>query len=258
MQLQFKNKKALKDYLDKAVEKYNHPDFIESDPIQLPHLFSIKEDIEIVGLLVSTIAWGNRKSIINNGRKLIEIMQNQPYNFVTNYDENLAKDLKFVHRTFNAQDLDFFFRSLQYIYKNEGLEATFTKNESIWGAQGRIISFRNKFLETLHDNRSTKHISNPTKNSAAKRLNMFLRWMCRQDNKGVDFGIWKSIPMSELNIPLDVHTANIGRQLGLISRSQNDGKTLDEIMSQLRAFDPVDPAKYDFALFGIGAFESKF
>lgn len=247
--------KELKDFLDKKAEQYNSPNFIETDPIQIPHQFTNKEDIEIIGLLVSTIAWGNRTSIIKSGKKILEIMQYQPYEFIKNYSEELAKDLKFVHRTFNAQDLDFFFRSLHNIYSKGSLEDCFVQSNLSFGAQGRIISFRNTFLETMHDLRSEKHISDPRKNSAAKRLNMFLRWMVRKDNKGVDFGIWDSISMSELNIPLDVHTANIGRKLGLITRTQNDGKTLNEIMDVLREFDPNDPAKYDFALFGIGAFE---
>jgi len=165
--------------------------------------------------------------------------------------------LKFVHRTFNYQDLDFFFRSLQNIYLTSNLEQAFSPHPSIFGANGRIINFRTRFFETEHDNRSEKHVSNPLKNSAAKRLNMFLRWLCRKDENGVDFGIWNSIPLSELNVPLDVHTATVGRKLGLITRKQNDGKTLEELMEQLRRFDPNDPSKYDFALFGIGAFEGK-
>ncbi len=252
----FENENQLIDFLNEKVIKYNTKDFIPTDPIQIPHLFSKKEDIEISALLLSTIAWGNRTSIINNGKKLMEIMQNNPYEFILHYKEEYAKDLKFVHRTFNAQDLDFFFRSLNNIYLNKGgLEKAFEKHPTIFGANGRIVNFRKHFFETEHDSRSEKHVSNPLKNSAAKRLNMFLRWMSREDENSVDFGIWKSIPMSELNIPLDVHTANSARKLGLIIRKQNDGKTLEEIMVQLRKFDPKDPSKYDFALFGIGAFE---
>lgn len=258
MAIPFKNENQLIEFLNEKVIQYNTKDFIDSDPVQLPHLFSKKEDIEIVALIVSTIAWGNRTSIINNGKKLLEIMQHSPFDFILNYSDELAKDLKFVHRTFNHQDLDFFFRSLRNIYQNGDLESTFSSHPTIFGANGRIINFRTKFFETEHDIRSEKHVSNPLKNSAAKRLNMFLRWLCREDEKGVDFGIWKSISMSELNVPLDVHTATIGRKLGLITRTQNDGKTLDELMSKLRKFDPNDPSKYDFALFGIGAFEKLF
>jgi len=253
----FKSEQQLIEYLNKKVIQYNTKDFIDTDPIQLPHLFSKKEDIEIVALIISTIAWGNRTSIINNGKKLLEIMQHSPHEFINNYSDELAKDLKFVHRTFNYQDLDFFFRSLQNIYLTSNLEQAFSPHPSIFGANGRIINFRTRFFETEHDNRSEKHVSNPLKNSAAKRLNMFLRWLCRKDENGVDFGIWNSISLSELNVPLDVHTATVGRKLGLITRKQNDGKTLEELMQQLRRFDPNDPSKYDFALFGIGAFEGK-
>ena len=245
----------LKEFLDFKAEEYNSPQFIESDPIQLPHRFSKKEDIEITSFLVSTIAWGNRKSIIKSGEKLLEIMQNNPFDFIQNYKDKVAKDLKFVHRTFNTIDLDFFFRSLQNIYQKGGMEKAFSPHPTLFGSQGRIVQFRNTFLETEHLDRSQKHISNPEKNSAAKRINMFLRWMVRNDQKGVDFGIWNSIQTSELSIPLDVHTSNISRKLNLISRKQNDGKALEELMINLREFDPVDPSKYDFALFGLGAFE---
>jgi uncharacterized protein (TIGR02757 family) len=249
------NQIELKEYLDFKVEEYNSPKFIDSDPIQLPHRFTKKEDIEIVSFLVSTIAWGNRTSIIKSGENLLNIMGNSPHDFIQNYSEKQAKHLKFVHRTFNSNDLDFFFRSLRNIYKNGDLEKIFKTHNTIFGSQGRIINFRNTFLETHHEPRSEKHISNPYKNSAAKRLNMLLRWLVRKDNKGVDFGIWNSIQASELSIPLDVHTANIARKLGLITRKQNDGKALEEMMNLLREFDVNDPSKYDFALFGIGVFE---
>ena len=249
------NQIELKEYLDFKAEEYNSPKFIDSDPIQLPHRFTKKEDIEIVSFLVSTIAWGNRTSIIKSGEKLLQIMENSPYEYIQNYTDNHAKHLKFVHRTFNSNDLDFFFRSLQNIYKSGNLESAFIKHNEVFGSQGRIINFRSLFLETEHELRSQKHVSNPAKNSAAKRLNMFLRWMVRKDNKGVDFGIWDSIPAGELSIPLDVHTANIARKLGLITRKQNDGKALEEMMIKLREFDCNDPSKYDFALFGIGVFE---
>ena len=242
----------LREYLDFKAEQYNTRAFIESDPIQLPHRFTKKEDIEIVSFLISTIAWGKRGMIIKNGDRLIEIMENNPHEFILNYT---SRKLEFVHRTFNAIDLDFFFRSLRNIYENDGLENSFSVHPEIEGIKGRIVHFRERFLETEHEKRSEKHISNPMKGSAAKRINMFLRWMVRNDKQGVDFGIWKSIPASELYIPLDVHTSKHGRNLGLIQRKQDDWKALEELMSQLRKFDPVDPAKYDFALFGIGAFE---
>lgn len=246
------NAAELKEYLDFKYEQYNTPLFIESDPIQLPHRFTRKEDIEIVAFLVSIIAWGNRTMIIRSGERLLQIMNQEPYEFILNYN---SKKLDFVHRTFNHVDLDFFFRSLKHLYQNEGLEAAFNPNDIYPGVKGRIINFRKNFLLTNHLDRSTKHISNPEKNSAAKRLNMFLRWMVRNDNAGVDFGIWKTISPSELYLPLDVHTGNVSRELGLLTRKQNDWKALDELMKRLKEFDPLDPVKYDFALFGIGAFE---
>lgn len=242
----------LREYLDFKAEQYNTRAFIESDPIQLPHRFTKKEDIEIVSFLISTIAWGQRPTIIKNGNRLIEIMENDPHEFILNYT---SRKLEFVHRTFNAVDLDFFFRSLRNIYENGGLEKAFSPHPEIEGIKGRIVHFRELFFDTEHEKRSEKHVSNPIKGSAAKRINMFLRWMVRDDKQGVDFGIWKSVPTSELYIPLDVHTSRHARNLGLIQRKQDDWKALEELMANLRAFDPVDPAKYDFALFGIGAFE---
>ncbi len=245
----------LKDFLDQKADQYENPDFLQSDPIQIPHQFSRKEDIEISALLVSTIAWGNRRSIIKSGENLMEIMGHSPYEFISNYSDNLSNDLKFVHRTFNREDLDFFFRALNKIYQNGGLEKAFSEHRSIPGVKGRIVNFRQEMLTTEHFDRSSKHISNPYKNSAAKRLNMFLRWMVRSSSRGVDFGIWKSISPAELYLPLDVHTSNNARKLGLIDRKQDDWKCLDELMTKLRSFDSVDPVKYDFALFGLGAFE---
>jgi uncharacterized protein (TIGR02757 family) len=245
--------KELKEYLDFKVQQYNTPTFIKSDPIQLPHRFTKKEDIEIVSFLVSTIAWGKRNMIIRSGERLLEIMGNDPYEFVQQYSPGSLPH--FVHRTFNVIDLDFYFRSLNNIYNSGGLEVAFSKHLSQFGAKGRIINFRESFLSTEHEVRSEKHLSNPLKNSAAKRLNMFLRWMVRNDKCGVDFGIWSSIDPSELSIPLDVHTANVSRDLGILKRKQNDWKALEEIMTLLRKLDPDDPSKYDFALFGIGAFE---
>lgn len=246
--------KELKDYLDFKAEQYERPEFIESDPIQLCHQFKTKEDIEIMGLLIATIAWGNRKSIINNGRKLMTIMSNAPHDFILNYTTN--EDLKFVHRTFNSIDLDFFFRALHGIYSSgSNLEKCFASEKVNSNSKERIITFRQIFNSYDHDARSMKHISNPASNSAAKRLNMYLRWMVRKNNRGVDFGIWHSIPQHELMLPLDVHTGTISRELGILSRKQDDWKALEEIMTTLRALDPIDPVKYDFALFGIGAFE---
>jgi uncharacterized protein (TIGR02757 family) len=245
----------LKEFLDFKAEQYENPKFLESDPIQLPHRFNRKEDIEIVGFLVSTIAWGNRKGIIKSGERLIDLMEQEPFQFIKDYKSSSIKNSAFVHRTFNSDDLDFFFRSLHNIYQKGDLEKSFNTASDNPGIMKRISNFRNEFLETDHEDRSRKHVSDPLKNSAAKRLNMYLRWMVRNPQKGVDFGIWKSISPSELYLPLDVHTSNNARRLGLLTRKQDDWKALIELMSVLQKMDPNDPVKYDFALFGLGAFE---
>ena len=245
----------LKEFLDFKADQYENIHFLEDDPIQFVHRFSKKEDQEIIGFLISTIAWGNRKSILSSGEKLIEIMQNAPHEFVLNY-VSTSKFPPFVHRTFNSTDLDFFFRSLHNLYsKNVTLEDCFKQHSEFHGVKGRIKNFREAFLSATHERRSEKHISNPLQNSACKRLNMFLRWMVRANNKGVDLGIWKSISTSELLLPLDVHTSRNARILGLLERKQDDWKALEELMVQLRKFDSNDPVKYDFALFGLGVYE---
>jgi len=251
------NKSELKLFLDEKVLVYNNSSFIESDPIQIPHLFTLKEDIEIAGFLVATIAWGNRKSIINNGYRLVEMMGNSPYDFVMNFSEKHSESLPhFVHRTFNNDDLVYFLKSLQNIYKNHGgLENLFAKHAEKKSMQPAIHHFKKTFFELPHLSRTQKHVSDPLKNSAAKRINMFLRWMVRNDNAGVDFGIWKSISPSQLSCPLDVHSGNVARKLNLLKRKQNDGKALAELDNSLRQLDPKDPVKYDFALFGLGVFE---
>jgi uncharacterized protein (TIGR02757 family) len=245
----------LKAFLDFKAEQYESPNFIEHDPIQIPHQFNRKEDIEIAGFLIATIAWGNRKSIIDSGRKLTTIMENMPLEFILNYKDGSLFSSKFVHRTFNIEDLDFFARSLRNAYEKGGLEHYFSVHPNLTGVKGRIMNFREKFFSIAFPPRSSKHVSNPDQNSACKRLNMYLRWMTRDANKGVDFGIWKSINKSELYLPLDVHTGNISRLLGILERKQNDWKALEEIMQALKQMDENDPVKYDFALFGIGAFE---
>lgn len=241
--------------LEENVKLYNNADFIKNDPISIPHLFKNKEDIEISAFLTATIAWGNRVSIIKNAMKLIELMENQPYNFILNAEESeyLRFD-SFVHRTFNGEDCKFFIHSLKNIYKHHnGLEGVFSKsyNETIEIFES-ISQFRQIFFSLPHFNRTEKHVSDPARGSAAKRINMFLRWMVRSDDKGVDFGLWKKIPASALVCPLDLHTGNIARKLGLIGRKQNDRKAVEELMVKLRLFDANDPVKYDFALFGMG------
>ncbi len=244
----------LKEFLDEKVILYNNLNFIESDPIQIPHQFNLKEDIEIAGFLASVIAWGNRKMIIKNAQRMIDLMGNSPYDFVLNHGEHHLDS--FVHRTFNGQDFITFIKGLQNIYKNhEGLEAVFTKHITNNSTQHSITNFKKTFFEIQHSQRTEKHLPNPLIGSAAKRINMFLRWMVRNDNQNVDFGIWKNIPTSALSCPLDVHSGNVARKLGLLNRKQNDAKALTELDSNLRLLDPNDPVKYDFALFGLGVFE---
>lgn len=250
-------KSELKDFLDQKVEEYNHPKFIETDPILVPHTFSHKEDIEISGFLAATIAWGNRKSIIKNAKRMMELMGNTPHDFVMTHKEVQLEPLEsFVHRTFNGKDFRGFIEGLKYIYENhQGLEGIFSQYQERQTIQPAIATFKEIFFQANLLPRSQKHISNPLKGSSAKRINMFLRWMVRRDNSGVDFGIWKSIPPRILSCPLDVHSGNVARKLGLLSRKQNDSKAVRELDDSLRKLDPEDPVKYDFALFGLGVFE---
>lgn len=249
--------KELKEFLDEKVLEYNQPKFIESDPIQIPHQFSLKEDIEISGFLTSTIAWGNRKMIIRNANRMMELMGNSPFDFVTNHQENDLKRFEnFVHRTFNAIDFIHFIKSLKNIYLNlGGLESIFSQFENDADNKQTIHHFKKLFFDVPHQERTQKHVADPMKGSASKRINMFLRWMVRKDKAGVDFGIWEQISMSKLSCPLDVHSGNVARKLGLLTRKQNDWKALEELDFGLRKLDPKDPVKYDFALFGLGVFE---
>jgi uncharacterized protein (TIGR02757 family) len=248
----------IKEFLEEKYLQYNNRSFIETDPIQIPHRFTKKEDIEIAGFLAATIAWGQRKSIITNSKKLMEWMDNSPHDFILDHSiKELEPFKKFVHRTFNGTDCIFFIQSLNNLYKKHGgLEGAFSKglkkNENI---KHSISGFRELFLEIKHEKRSEKHISNPIAKSSAKRLCMYLRWMVRKDKRGVDFGIWNKISASQLCLPLDIHTGNVSRKLGLLKRKQDDWQAVEEITSVLKQFDPKDPVKYDFALFGLGAFE---
>lgn len=250
-------KSELKEFLDAKVLEYNHPSFLDSDPIQIPHQFKEKQDIEISAFLTATIAWGNRKSIINNAQSLMELMDQNPFDFVMNHSEtDLEKLTTFVHRTFNGTDVQYFIKSLHNIYTaHDGLEAVFTKHQGKDSLQPTISQFKEVFFELPHQSRTTKHVSDPIKGSAAKRINMFLRWMVRDASAQVDFGLWKNIPPSKLSCPLDVHSGNVARKLKLLKRKQNDGKALAELDTSLRKLDPLDPVKYDFALFGLGVFE---
>lgn len=248
----------LKTFLDHKVQQYNTFDFIEGDPVSVPHRFKIKEDIEIAGLLAASIAWGNRKMIVKNGHKMLDLLGNSPLDFVLHHNEfQLEKLDNFVHRTFNSTDFKHFIKALQHIYTNKnGLETIFFENQTSDGLENGIVSLNRAFFEIPHLARTQKHIANPTKGSAAKRINMFLRWMVRNDKNGVDLGIWKSISPSKLSCPLDVHSGNVARKLGLLSRAQNDAKAVKELDFGLRKLDKEDPVKYDFALFGLGIFEN--
>jgi uncharacterized protein (TIGR02757 family) len=247
----------LKTFLDEKVIQYNTPDFIESDPVQIPHLFSQKEDIEIAGFLASSIAWGNRKMIIKNSHKMMELLGNSPYDFVMSHNDYQLEKLEgFVHRTFNSDDFKHFIKALKHIYINKGgLENIFIQNQTETSLQPAIHALHEIFFEIPHLTRTRKHVADPNKGSVSKRINMCLRWFVRNDNAGVDLGIWKGISPSKLSCPLDVHSGNVARKLGLLTRKQNDGKALTELDSKLRELDPNDPVKYDFALFGLGVFE---
>ncbi len=244
----------LKAFLDEKAEYYESRRFIDTDPIQIPHRFDSKEDIEIMGLFAAIIAWGNRKSIIQSAGKIATMLDFQPADFVKNHQESDLEALPhFVHRTFMREDLLFFLRALQGLYHDhDGLEASFFHPKGVFEG---IEKWRELMLENPHASRSEKHLASPARNSAAKRLNMYLRWMVRSSRKGVDFGIWTQFDSSSLYCPLDVHSGRVARKLGLLKRKANDWKAATELRENLLALDPADPVKYDFALFGLGAFE---
>jgi uncharacterized protein (TIGR02757 family) len=242
----------LKELLDERAEFYEQQGFIEEDPISIPHHFSSKEDIEISGFLAATLAWGQRKTIIRNAKRLMEGMDHAPHDFLMNFE---AGDLKrfegFVHRTFNYTDLSYFISRLSALYRTgESLETLFLSDTKDYNQS--ISRFKQLFFESPHEQRTQKHVADPNKGSTAKRLHMYLRWMIRSNKTGVDFGIWKSGDPSRLMLPLDVHTGRVARQLGLLTRIANDAKAVEEVTENLRKLDLNDPAKYDFALFGLG------
>lgn len=247
----------LKAFLNEKVYQYNNPNFIELDPVLIPHLYSKKEDIEIAGFFSATIAWGNRESILKSAKRLMNLMGNSPFDFVMNHKpEQLEKMDGFVHRTFNSDDFLYFILALRHLYKyHNGLEGVFNRYKTINSLQPAIHHLKKEFFALPHQNRTRKHIADPLNGSAAKRLNMYLRWMVRKDHAGVDLGIWKNISPSILSCPLDVHSGNVARKLGLLQRNQNDSKAVKELDNSLRKFDSDDPVKYDFALFGLGIFE---
>ena len=280
----------LKDFLDHKVEQYNRPNFITNDPICIPHRFSKKQDVEIAAFFAAILAWGQRKTIINKCTELFQRMDNEPYDFMLNHsDDDLKRLLNFKHRTFNDTDLLYFVSFFKHHYQqSESLEAAFLAPEPIFreeyltektskakkkyassacmlaefeqipAAERALNHFRSYFF-SLPDfpRRTIKHVSSPLQKSTCKRLNMFLRWMVRKDNKGVDFGIWNTIKPADLICPCDVHVDRVARKLGLINRKQTDWQTAVELSAELSKFDPIDPVKYDFALFGLGV-EEKF
>jgi uncharacterized protein (TIGR02757 family) len=280
----------LKDFLDHKVEQYNRPNFITNDPICIPHRFSKKQDVEIAAFFAAILDWGQRKTIINKCTELFQRMDNEPYDFMLNHsDDDLKRLLNFKHRTFNDTDLLYFVSFFKHHYEqSDSLESAFLAPEPIFReeyltektskakkryassacmlaefeqippAERALNHFRSYFF-SLPDfpRRTIKHVSSPLQKSTCKRLNMFLRWMVRKDNKGVDFGIWNTIKPADLICPCDVHVDRVARKLGLISRKQTDWQTAVELSAELSKFDPIDPVKYDFALFGLGV-EEKF
>jgi uncharacterized protein (TIGR02757 family) len=247
----------LKAFLDEKADQYNRRDFIQTDPVAIPHLYDRKEDIEIAGFLTATIAWGNRKSILQNAQKLMCMLGDSPFDFVMGANTSQIKRLHFVHRTFNSSDLHAFLHCLRNLYQQHGgLQMAFEQGAQPNTLQPAIARFKRLFFEAEHPTRSEKHVSDPSKGASAKRLNMMLRWFVRKDDRGVDLGIWNGpLTPAMLSCPLDVHTGNTARAFGLLTRTQNDAKALAELDANLRALDPVDPVRYDFALFGLGIME---
>lgn len=245
----------LKEILEALYQRYDNPDFIEADPISIPHSFSSQLDREISGFLAATIAWGNRKAIVKSAHRMMDYLDGRPYDFVMGASESEIASLgSYVHRTFNGTDLECFVRALRRICEQSGSIGEWFQTEyENCGDMRQVLShFRREFFALPHPHRSEKHLSSIDKGAACKRLNMYLRWMVRVDSHGVDFGYWRRIPASALYLPLDLHSGNISRQLGLLERKQNDWKAVEEVMHHLREADPNDPVKYDYALFGVG------
>lgn len=242
----------LRVFLDEQVAIYNQPEFIPSDPISIPHLFKKRQDIEIAGLIAAVFSWGNRTTIIRKSTEFLQLMDMAPYDFLLNHrEQDLKQFTTFVHRTFQPTDALYFIHFLSGHYKeHDSIEDLFLPAQSI---EKGLINFKEVFFNSnLAPQRTRKHIPTPERKSTCKRLNMYLRWMVRKDDKGVDFGIWEKIKPSDLACPIDVHVANISRQLGLLTRKKNDWQAVMELTENLKKLDPTDPVKYDFALFGIG------
>ncbi len=250
---------ALKTYLDEAYLRYNSSDFIHDDPIQIPHMFTRKEDIEIAGFLAAILAWGQRKTIINKSKELMQRMDFEPYNFIIHASEREFEVFQdFKHRTFNGDDCQTIMVALAHLYKDYGgMEQLFTQGFQKGGAYAALHAVFDFIFSFPHLKRTYKHIARPSQGSAAKRINMFLRWMVRSDNMGVDFGLWKGISSADLICPLDLHVGRAARKLGLLQRKHNDWKAAVELTENLKLFDPHDPVKYDFALFGASMYDDE-
>ena len=243
--------------LEELHDRFNCVDFIEPDPISIPHSFSDPLDREIAGFLAATIAWGNRKAIVKSATKMMDYLDGRPYEFVMGASEWELKGLSsYVHRTFNGTDLECFVRALRRVCQQSGSLGEWFQSD--WEATGDmrqvLAHFRHEFFDFDHPARSEKHLSSIAKGASCKRLNMYFRWMVRNDSRGVDFGLWNKIPASALYLPLDLHSGNVARGLGLLERKQNDWRAVEEVTEALRQFDASDPVKYDFALFGAGVF----
>lgn len=246
--------------LERLCDRYNRPDFIDGDPISVPHRFAERADREIAGFLAATIAWGNRKAIVRNAHRMMRLMDDAPADFVRHASEcELARLDAYVHRTFNGRDLRDFVRALRQLDRDfGGLGAFFeARYEATQSLPRTLADFRRVFFAAEHAPHCEKHLSSIERGAACKRLCMFLRWMVRRDDRGVDFGLWTRIPMSALRVPLDVHTGDMGRALGLLTRRQNDWRAVEELTAALRRFDPDDPVRFDFALFGAGLDEPR-
>ncbi|MFD2933495.1 TIGR02757 family protein [Spirosoma flavum] len=260
---------SLKDFLDTKADQYNRPSFVERDPISIPHRFSQKQDIELMGFWSAVLAWGHRSVILKKATELVELMDGTPYDFIRNHGESdLKRFLNFKHRTFNATDALYFLHFFRHYYQeHDSLEDAFLSSPSdippvnvigtpaiLQTVEASLIAFHDRFcgLTDFFPERTRKHIATPARNSSCKRLLMFLRWMVRHDNRGVDFGLWTRLHSSQLVIPIDVHVNRVARQLKLLTRPQTDWKAALELTETLRQFDPLDPVRYDFALFGLG------
>ena len=245
----------LNELLETLHDRYNRVEFIEADPISIPHSFERTEDKEIAGFLAATIAWGNRKAIVKSARRMVEMMDNSPFDFTMGAsEEDLRPLLRYVHRTFNGEDFVDFLTSIRHICQKYGSMGEFIQDsfQARGSVAGCFSDLRREFFSVEHNPHCEKHLSSIDKGASCKRLNMYMRWFVRKDDRGVDFGAWERIPMSALMMPLDVHSGNMGRELGLLTRRQNDWKAVEEFTARLREFDAEDPVRYDFALFGAG------